>query len=476
VTPSELVHPDDAGALGGLAPARREADAHPPEARFRHKSDGYRWLSWGTASVGGTTYVVAQDVTARKLEEAFRLAKEAAEAASRAKSEFLANMSHEIRTPMTAILGFTDLLLHEQVRLALHPDALSHLGMIQRNGELLLRIVDDILDLSKIESDKIDVGLAPCAPSQVVADVVGLMRVRSEEKGLSLSVDHDTQVPETVRTDPVRLRQILINLVGNAIKFTERGGVEVRVRPDRRGESEPAVAFEVADTGIGMSPEEITDLFRPYSRTGTSRARGFVGTGLGLAISQRLAQKLGGSISAHSSPGAGSTFTLTIPAAPRDGGPLISPPRGAPTAATTGPSPTAEPAQLGCRVLVAEDNRDNQRVLSLRLGLAGAQVAVAPNGRVAVDLALEARDQGQPFDVILMDMRMPILDGYEATRLLRAEGVRIPIVAVTAHAMAEEREECRRIGCDEFLSKPIDWEKLLRAIATAVTSARARLG
>src|SRR5262249_11181047 len=166
-----------------------------------------------------------------------------------------------------------------------------HLGMIKRNGELLLRIVDDILDLSKIESDKIDVGLAPCSLSQVAADVVGLMRVRSEEKGLSLCVNYDTQVPETVRTDPVCLRQILINLVGNAIKFTERGGVEVRVRPDRRGESEPAVAFDVADTGIGMSSEEVIGLFRPFSRTRTSRARGFVGTGLGLAISQRLAQK-----------------------------------------------------------------------------------------------------------------------------------------------------------------------------------------
>src|SRR5262249_54003909 len=215
--------------------------------------------------------------------------------------------------------------------------------------------------------------------------------------------------------------------------------------------------------------------FRPFSRTRTSRARGFVGTGLGLAISQRLAQKLGGSISAQSSPGAGSTFTLTIPAEPWDEAPLINPPPRAPTAATTSPSPTAEPAKLECRVLVAEDNRDTQHVLALRLRLAGAQVTLAPNGRVAVDLALEARDKGQPFDVILMDMQMPILDGYEATRLLRAEGVRTPIVAVTAHAMVEDREECRRIGCDEFLSKPIDWEKLLRVIASAVISARGRL-
>jgi PAS domain S-box-containing protein len=475
VSPADLVFPESAAELGGWDPSRPGAGGPTLEVRFRHKFDGDRWLSWSVATVDGTTYVVAQDVTERRRGEAFRQAKEAAEAANRAKTEFLANTSHEIRTPLTAILGFTDLLIHEQARpdRGAHADAhtIDRLRTIQRNGELLLGIVDDILDLSKIESDRIDVGLAECSPSEVVDDVIGLMRVRSQEKGLSLSVRADEAVPGTVRTDPLRLRQILFNLVGNAIKFTERGGVEVKIRPDRQENAEPAVSFDVTDTGIGMSPEEIAALFRPFSRAKTSRERGFGGTGLGLAISQRLARMLGGSIDLRSTPGAGSTFTLTIPAVPAGGGPHVDLSEKGPSARAAGRAAPARPAKLSGRILVAEDNTDNQRVIALRLGMAGLDVTLALNGRVAVDLALGARDRGRPFDVILMDMQMPVLDGYEATRQLRAEGVGTPIIALTAHAMADERAQCLRLGCDDFLSKPIDWENLLGIIASLVARA-----
>jgi signal transduction histidine kinase len=298
MSPVELAHAADAAAMRALASTPRVSESPCLESRFRHKSGGYRWLSWSTASVDGKSYVVAQDITERKRGDSLRQAKEAAEAASRAKSEFLAHMSHEIRTPMTAILGFTDMLIAEQTRQSAHPRTLDHLWTIKRSGELLLALVDDILDLSKIEADRIEVELVPCSLVKIVADVVGLMRVRSDEKGLALVVTCLTPIPATIRSDSVRLRQILFNLVGNAINFTERGVVEIRIRMDHLVGGEPAVSLDVVDTGIGMSPDEVAGLFQPFRRTSTSQARGFGGTGLGLAISQRLAQKLSGTISA----------------------------------------------------------------------------------------------------------------------------------------------------------------------------------
>jgi PAS domain S-box-containing protein len=470
MAPFEVAHPDDAAAVRELSSAPRESEAPWLEARFRLRSGGYRWLSMATASVDRMTYVVAQDITERKREESLRQAKEVAEAASRAKTEFLANMSHEIRTPMTAILGFTDLLLNDQTRHAAHPETLDRLWTIKRTGELLLGIINDILDLSKVEAGKIEVESIPCAPAQVVADAVRLMRVQSEPKGLALTVKFLTPIPATIRTDPARLRQILINLVGNAIKFTRQGGVEILVRLDRREGAEPTMRFDVVDTGIGIGAEAIADLFQPFHQVNTSRAREFGGTGLGLAISQRLAEKLGGTISVQSAPGEGSTFSLTIATGPWDGEPYIEPSIEIPSGASEVPSPRAEPPRLACRLLLAEDNRDNRRAISNLLSYAGADVTVAQDGRVAVDLALAARDQGQPFDLILMDMQMPVLDGYEATRILRREVYRGPIIALTAHAQAEDSAECLRLGCDDFISKPIAWERLFKIIKKVTTS------
>jgi CheY-like chemotaxis protein len=216
-----------------------------------------------------------------------------------------------------------------------------------------------------------------------------------------------------------------------------------------------------------MSPDEVGGLFQPFRQAATSQVRGFGGTGLGLAISQRLAHKLGGAVSVRSAAGAGSTFTLTVAAGPWDGQPYVAPDldAGAKAAGPVEAAPTpAAPPRLACRLLLAEDNRDNQRVISLRLTMAGADVTLASNGSAAIELTLDARDRGRPFDVILMDMQMPVLDGYEATRLLRAEGVTTPIFALTAHAMSDEKTECLRLGCDEFISKPIDWKTLIESI------------
>jgi PAS domain S-box-containing protein len=472
LAPSDLAHPDDSAAVRNVVAATQGAEVSPLETRFRHKSGVYRCLSWGTASADGMTYVVALDVTERQRAESFQRAKDAAEAADRAKSAFLANMSHELRTPMSAILGFTDLLIDQQIRQAGPDVTLDYLQTIKRNGDLLVGIVDDILDLSKIEADRIDVELVPCSPTQIVADVIGLMRVRSDEKRLPLGVKYLTPVPTTILTDSVRLRQILFNLMGNAIKFTERGGVELRVRLENEASAKPAMSFVVVDTGIGMSPEEIGDLFQSFYRTTASRKLGFSGSGLGLAISQRLAQKLGGSITAQSAPGEGSWFTLTIPIGPLDDQPRIHPPSESFARAGGSPVSPIGPTKLACGILLAEDNRDNQLAISQLLSIAGADVTVARNGRLAIDLALAARDQGRPFDVILMDMHMPIVDGYEATRQLRALGVKTPIIALTAHAMSTDRAECLQIGCDDFVSKPIDWPDLLQRIVTVETSAR----
>jgi PAS domain S-box-containing protein len=468
---SELAHPDDADVVRSQAAAPQPVEGPSLESRFRHKSGEYRWLSWGTASVDGMIYIVAQDVTERKCAESLRQSKETAEAANRAKSAFLASVSHELRTPMTAILGFTDLLIDEQMRQSSDRTTLEYLQTIKRNGDLLLGIVDDILDLTKIEADRIDVNLVPCSPTQIVSDVIGLMRGRAEEKRLPLTVKYLSAVPTAILTDSVRLRQILFNLVANAIKFTERGRVELRVRLEDRDSAEQVMHFVVVDTGVGMSPAELTGLFQPFRRTNASRERAFGGSGLGLAISQRLAQKLGGSITAQSAPGAGSRFTLTIPTGPLDDQPRVHPPSEPIAGAGEHPPLSIRPRKLACRVLLAEDNRDTQVLISRLLSIAGAEVTIAADGRVAVELALASRDQGRPFDVILMDMQMPVLDGFEATSKLRAEGVKTPIIALTAHVMTDDRPEWLRSGCDDVVSKPIDWDDLLERIVKLVTCA-----
>jgi len=459
--PSELACADHVAAVEELCSSHPKSESTCLEAHFRHKSGDDRWLSLCTASFDRTTYIVAQDITERKRHEAMRQAKEAAEAANRTKSEFLANMSHEIRTPMTAILAFTDLLIDEQTHQAA-PGALDHIRTIKRNGELLLGIINNILDVARIEADKTEIELVSCSPAQIVADVIGMMRVQSEEKGLALTVKFLTPIPAAIRTDPVRLRQILINLVGNAIKFTRQGSVELLVRQDRQHGAEPTLRFDVVDTGIGMSAEEMADLFQPFHRVNSAHSREFGGTGLGLAISRRLVERLGGTLGVRSEVGVGSTFSLAIAAAPTEESSSIAAASGAEEVRTPGAG--AGLARLPCRVLLAEDNLDIQRAISLRLAQAGVDVTIAPNGQVSVDLALVARDQGHPFDVILMDMQMPILDGYEATRILRSERYVGPIVALTAHAMAEDRDECLRLGCDDFISKPIEWKKLFEVI------------
>jgi signal transduction histidine kinase/HPt (histidine-containing phosphotransfer) domain-containing protein/ActR/RegA family two-component response regulator len=419
-------------------------------------------------------------------------AKDAAEAANDAKSAFLANMSHEIRTPMTAILGYADLLLEPDQGAS---DRLNYVQTIRRNSEHLLAIINDVLDISKIEAGKMTVERVACCPAQIVADVASLMRVKAVEKELAFEVAFDGAIPATIQSDPTRLRQVLLNLVGNAVKFTQKGGVKLRVRMDPQAPRE-RILFAIEDTGVGISDEHQARLFQPFTQADVSTTRKFGGTGLGLTISKHLAEIMGGQIRLTSRLGHGSTFEVSLATGPLDGVEMYEglkestfpPAAGAqqPWTAPAASTPAAPKSnRLAGHILLAEDGLDNQRLISHHLMRAGAQVTIAENGLRAYEMAMAALNAGQPYGLIFMDMQMPELDGYGATAKLRGRGYAAPIVALTAHAMSSDREKCLMAGCTDYLTKPVDRELLLglarkylaqsAAAAAAATSGGGRI-
>ncbi len=414
--------------------------------------------------VAAAAVVVSMQAAALEAQEAIeaqvREARDAAEAASRSKSAFLANMSHEIRTPMTAILGFTDLLLEDQLEPALR---FEHLTAVKRNGEHLLSIINDILDISKIEAGKMTLEAVPTDPARILEDTLAAMRPRATGKNITLESRFDTPIPRSFACDPVRLRQILLNLVGNAVKFTHAGSVTVHVSFEAG-----VLRFAVQDTGIGISPDQMSRLFQAFSQADSTMTRRFGGTGLGLAISERLASMLGGTITASSEPGRGTTFTLSLQV-PDSNVQLVE--------SVTQPAIIRAPASsesyplAGMRILLAEDGPDNQRLISFHLTKAGASVTIVDNGRkavqaltIAADTTSPARDPA-PFDLLLMDMQMPDMDGYTAAAKLRELSCRTPIIALTAHAMAGDREKCQQAGCDDYATKPVERAALIQMCA-----------
>jgi signal transduction histidine kinase/CheY-like chemotaxis protein len=409
----------------------------------------------------------------RALWSALTRASDQALDATRLKSEFLANMSHEIRTPMTAILGFADELEDELSSRPVDDPARVSLSTIQRNGEHLLALINGILDLSKIEAGKFSVERVRVSMLELVSQVLQLLGARAREKGLTLEAECDGPVPVEIKSDPVRLRQILINLVGNAIKFTGAGHVRLQLRlaaPDPNAGHLLEIAVE--DTGIGLDPRQQAIVFEPFTQVQSSATREFSGTGLGLSLSRRLARLLGGDIEVASAPGRGSTFTLRIATGPLEHVPMVT--GGAISALEPMVSfvPVRTGGGLHGRVLVAEDGIDNQRLLRAILTRAGLDVELVENGELAAERALAAEELGAPYDVVLMDMQMPVLDGYAATQRLRAQGYGGAIIALTAHAMAGDREKCLLVGCDDYATKPIARAQLLEQISRQLAKRR----
>jgi signal transduction histidine kinase/ActR/RegA family two-component response regulator len=382
-------------------------------------------------------------------------ARDVAETANRTKTMFLANVSHELRTPMTAILGYAEVLQDDLGCRAASAVETEALATIRRNAQHMVGIVSDLLDMAKLEAGKLAVEIQPCSPLQVASDVLVLLRPKAQQRGLELALRLATPVPATIASDALRLRQILLNLVDNAIKFTADGSVCVELA---LAAASPQLHFAVRDTGIGMGADLLARLFRPFEQADVSTTRRFGGTGLGLAISRQLAQLLGGDIVAASEPGRGSVFTLSVETGALDGVERVHAP---PQAASGAPPLPLASAIAGTRVLLVEDGPDNQRLLSYVLRRNGCEVTVAANGQDGLDRVAAAAGA---FDLVLMDIQMPVLDGISATRRLREQGFRAPIVALTANAMPAHEAECRAAGCDAFLTKPIDRQRLLATI------------
>ncbi len=411
---------------------------------------------------------VSRDITERRrMADELRAAKETAEASNRAKSEFLANMSHEIRTPMTAILGFADLLMTPDLS---RDEQHEFLETIQRNGKALLQLIGDILDLSKIEANRVVAEKSDCSLRQIVNDIVSMVRVRAEEKGLKLEVDYSFPLPEKIQTDTLRLRQILVNLLGNAVKFTERGTVRITVHCLRNDDGTGQMQFAISDSGAGIPADKMRDLFQPFMQVDASVTRRFGGTGLGLAISKRLAKALGGDIEVASELGKGSTFTLTIDAGSLERVCMQQLPKAASAGGEERLSNEQEPPLHG-RLLLAEDAADNQALIRHILRQMNLEVEVAENGQVACNMAETSQSEGKPYDLILMDIQMPQMSGYEATRWLRAHDWRGPIVAMTAYAMSGDRQKCLEAGCDDYLAKPATRSELQRVLVRHLSCA-----
>ncbi len=451
----EFVHSDDLQKTSDeLERLRRCGSGSSVENRYLQKDGTICWVSWQLfyARGEGLTYATGRDINARKQHEReLEETREAAEAANRAKSEFLSNMSHEIRTPMNAVLGLAQLLEKGE----LSPDQRDMVQKIRGAGHSLLGILNDILDLSKIEAGRLRIEMHPFTLSALLTQLDSLMGSAARSKGLDLRIEAPTEVTGALVGDDLRLGQILINLVGNAVKFTEQGEIRILIQPVELTEASVKLRFEVRDTGVGIAPEVLATLFTPFTQADDSITRRFGGTGLGLSISKRLAELMGGKIGVGSEEGVGSTFWFEIPFE-----------RTTVVAVTPGAAAHIVPdgpRLKGQRVLVVDDSELNRIVVVRALALEGADSETACDGQQALD---RLRERPREFDVVLMDVQMPVMDGLTATQELRRDPVlaRIPVIAFTAGVLQEERRKASDAGVNDFLPKPVDLEEMVAVL------------
>ncbi len=451
----ELAHIEQGKLLALLDELVELQHRYAKEAEARSQKDFEETLllviSFGTILVFGTigiAIMVARMVT-RKNEELIQAAEE-----TRSKSVFLANMSHEIRTPLTAIIGFAESVLHSDQSMEQRHKAIT---TIIRSGKHLLSVINDILDLSKIEANKLEIEKVSLSPFHLLTEIASIIKPSALEKGIVFGINYRFPLPEAIISDPLRVKQILLNLCSNALKFTDKGHIHINVSVNNQSNQ---MSFEVVDSGIGMNESQMNKIFEPFKQADSSTTRKYGGTGLGLSLSSQLALALDGSLTAKSTPGDGSQFTLTIATGPLNDIELVYSDHEIPTENLVTAS-ILPVGKLYGTVLVAEDNPDNQELLSMLLRRLGIETALAENGRVAVDKA-----SNNTFDLILMDMQMPEMDGLEAVRLLRQQGYNKPIVALTANAMLEDRERCLAAGCDDYLTKPIEHDRFYKVVST----------
>lgn len=428
------------------------------EDRWERADGSIDWVRWeilpwrrATGEIGGAMMFTESIAERKQAADHLRNALAAADAASRAKSQFLAHMSHEFRTPLTAILGSADALTQPH---ATPEEARAHAQTISRSGNRLLTLLNDTLDLSKLEAGQMAVTCRAVHVAQTIHEVLATLAPQAAANQIHFELHARGTIPASIHTDPERLRQILANLAGNAVKFTRRGTVRIAVSSAVAQDGSPLLRFDVTDTGEGVSQAARTRLFEPFVQGDHSMARRYGGLGLGLVICRGLARRLGGDAWLESTePGAGSTFSATVAAPAADGRCITDLSL---TPSQDEPSPDARAGGHGGRVLLAEDNPDSQRLLTHMLRRAGLEVTIASDGLAAVELATRAASDDEGFDLILMDMQMPELDGCAATRAIREAGVAVPIIALTAHAMSDDREACLAAGCDDYATKPID--------------------
>ena len=474
----QLIAPEDRAAANEqikslVSGVIRETNS---EKRYVRKDGSWIWVWEIATAVRDETgaiqrlLAVIQDITDRKLwEQRLKSAKEAADNANISKSQFLANMSHEIRTPLGAILGFNEFSLDPEQS---YQDRVTCAQKIKLNGELLLRIIDDVLDLSKIEAGKLETRISHIHMPTLIEDIEGILKFKATENGVKLRIASDGKIPVYLDSDPVRLRQIFINVVGNAIKFSERGSVDVTLKYiDGAMHSPGRLRVMVKDSGIGMTPEQTIGIFQPFYQADPSMTRRYGGTGLGLVLSRRFARALGGDLTlVETHPHAGSTFCFEISCGPVDKDQFYEmrdennvTPTPSPKTASVPPlvGGTADQSGLlnNIRILVVDDALDNRILFKRFLERAGATVQHAENGLEGVILA-----EKNEYDILLIDIQMPIMDGFEATSLLRSKGFNKPILALTAHAMKEDRNRCLEVGCDDHISKPVDGHALVASV------------